>query len=213
MDLRFKKCVIERPDPVVLSSRRTSNPFPLHTKGTFAMKKLMFRVHIIVALSLLMTACATPSSSSAPPVVGSWKILSWETVYADGSITYPFMGKEPIGLIMYQSNGLMSVQVMRDPRPPVPVSGSAFRVTQEEKSTAFSGYYAYWGSYTTNASNNTVTHQLSASLWPQEVGITYKRTYAIAGDRLVLTTPPFTIEGRQAFNRLTWQRVSDALAN
>ena len=175
------------------------------------MKTLMSRVHIVVALLPFLAACATPSSSSTPTVVGSWKILTWETVHADGSITYPFMGKEPIGLIVYQPNGLMSVQVMRDPRPPVPVSGSAFRATQEEKSAAFSGYYAYWGGYTTNASDNTVNHQVNASLWPQEVGITYKRTYAIAGDRLILTTPPFTIDGRQAFNRLTWQRVSDTL--
>ena len=83
----------------------------------------------------------------------------------------------------------MSVQVMRDPRPPVPVSGSTFRATLEEKSVAFSGYYAYWGSYTLNAVDSTVIHQVTASLWPQEVGITYKRTYALAGDRLVLTTP------------------------
>ena len=175
------------------------------------MKTLMSRVHIVVALLPFLAACATPSSSSTPTVVGSWKILTGETVHADGSITYPFMGKEPIGLIVYQPNGLMSVQVMRDPRPPVPVSGSAFRATQEEKSAAFSGYYAYWGGYTTSASDNTVIHQVNASLWPQEVGITYKRTYAFAGDRLVLTTPPFSIDGRQAFNRLTWQRVSDTL--
>jgi Lipocalin-like domain len=173
------------------------------------MKKSMLRTSIVVALLSFIAACATQPSSSTLPVVGSWKIVAWETVHPDGTITYPFVGKQPIGLIVYQSNGLMSVQVMRDPRPPVPVSGSTFRATQEEKSVAFSGYYAYWGRYTMNATDNTVTHQVTASLWPQEVGITYKRTYALDGDRLVLTTPPFPIDGHQAFNRLTWQRVGD----
>ena len=172
------------------------------------MQKLLSRAIAVGLACSLATGCSTPTKTTAP-ILGSWKILSWETVSSDGSVSYPFMGKEPTGLIAYQANGLMSVQVMRDPRAPVPVSGSAFRATLEEKAAAFSGYYAYWGAYSVNTTDNTVTHQLTASLWPQEVGIKYKRTYALQGDRLVLTTPPFTIEGRQAFNRLTWQRLSD----
>ena len=168
------------------------------------------RQTIAIGLAFFLGACSTPPAKTTAPVVGTWKIISWETVFPDGTVSYPFMGTKPTGLIVYQPNGLMSVQVMRDPRAPVPASGSVLRATLEEKAAAFSGYYAYWGTYSVNPADRTVSHQITASLWPQEVGITYKRTYDLQGDRLVLTTPPLTIDGRQAFNRLTWQRVSDA---
>ncbi|WP_375137464.1 lipocalin-like domain-containing protein [Rubrivivax rivuli] len=153
--------------------------------------------------------------ASIPPqgqsVQGAWRLVSWETVFKDGTVTHPY-GKTPTGFIIYEPSGWMSVQVVRDPMPPVPASGhSLIGATLEEKSAAYSAYYAYWGRYSIDASKSKVSHVLTASLLPHEVGRTYERTFSIEGDRLLLTTPPYRSGGKEAFNRLTWQRLPSEL--
>ncbi len=118
------------------------------------------------------------------------------------------MGKEPIGIIMYLPNGLVAVQIMRDPKPTFS-SGSRLLATSDEIRGAYFGYYAYWGTYTVQPSDNAITHRLTASLWPEEVGITYKRSYTFEGRRLILTTPPFEHEGQEVRNQLTWERLKE----
>ena len=56
--------------------------------------------------------------------------------------------------------------------------------------------------------DGSVTHQLTSSLLPEEVGVTYKRFFRIEGQRLVLTTAPFSYGGQMLVNRLTWERMS-----
>jgi hypothetical protein len=100
----------------------------------------------------------------------------------------------------------MAVQIMRDPRPLI-AGGGYNSATTEEKVAAIDGYYAYYGTYEVNVASRTVVHHLEGSLRPNEVGIRYERRFELAGDRLTLTTTPFTQVGEQRFNRLIWERV------
>lgn len=140
--------------------------------------------------------------------MGTWRLLAVETILPDGQVSTAWMGKQPVGIISYQSNGLMAVQIMRDPKPAFS-AGSRLQATPDELKRAYFGYYAYWGTYTLADGDKTVTHQLTASLWPEEVGATYKRFYSLDGQRLVLTTPAFKYEGKDLVNRLTWERVKE----
>lgn len=161
----------------------------------------------VVVLSLSLGGCATPlEETRAATLVGSWRLLAVETVRDDGGVTTAWMGDEPVGLITYQPDGLMSVQIMRDPRPSF-ASGSRASATPEELKSAFFGYYAYWGSYTVHGADSSVSHRLTASLYPEEVGITYTRYFRREGQRLVLTTAPISYDGRRIVNRLTWEKV------
>jgi len=162
-----------------------------------------------VVLLLPLGGCATSPAepgSAAADLVGNWRLVAVETLRDNGEITTVWMGEKPIGLITYQPNGLMSVQIMRDPRP-VFGSGSRASATPEELKRAFFGYYAYWGTYAVHVADSSVSHQLAASLYPEEVGIVYKRFFKLEGQRLVLTTAPIDYEGRQIVNRLTWERM------
>lgn len=120
-------------------------------------------------------------------VLGAWKLISFDGISPDGQ-RKPLIGKNPVGLIIYHPTGYVSVQFMKDPRPTF--ASSPKNATPEEIRSAFFGYYAYFGTYEVNEKEGFVIHHLQASMNPPEVGIDYKRTFKISGDRLSLTTPP-----------------------
>jgi len=171
--------------------------------GTFA---------LVIGLAGGGVAQTFPNGQS--PVVGNWKLLKVETVNENTGEGSPvWMGEKPVGIITYQPNGLMAVQIMKDPKPEF-AGKSRLSATPDELKSAFFGYYAYWGTYSVNEAEQTVTHEVTASLWPEEVGSKYKRFIKMDGQRLVLTTPTFTSQGQFApqgqkvKNQLTWERMT-----
>lgn len=149
---------------------------------------------------------AMPQASAAPPLIGTWRLVSVETIRPNGEALTDWMGRRPTGLIVYLPSGVMAVQIMRDPRP-VMAGADYDKATPVEKVSAIDGYYAYYGTYEVDATSQTVTHNVQASLRPDEVGIRYQRRFVLAGDRLTLTTPPSNESGEARFNRLVWERM------
>jgi hypothetical protein len=177
------------------------------------MKRIWIGIAVMTLWFLvpLATAQTQPSESKASgeiaqQLIGTWRLLTVETIRPNGEILTQWMGKAPTGLISYEPNGLMAVQIMRDPRPTFE-RGSRFQAGLEELKSAYFGYYAYWGTYTVSEADNTVIHNVQASLLPEEVGTTFKRFFAFDGPRLVLTTPPQMLAGEERKNRLTWERI------
>jgi hypothetical protein len=76
--------------------------------------------------------------------------------------------------------------------------------TALEKKAAFDGYQAYWGTYTVNEEEGTVTHHLEGSLFPNWVGTDRKRFFEISGDRLALKFP---LAGGQGSSLLIWEHL------
>ena len=163
-----------------------------------------------VLLFAVASACFAQGSSTPAtgrnPVIGTWRLVSVETLRPGGEVSHEWMGRNPVGLIIYDPTGQMSVQIMRDPRPTFE-AGRNRPETPEEFKAAYEGYYAYFGTYEVNEAEGIVLHRVRASLWPREVGRDYRRHFALTGDRLVLTTPAFQAAGEQRRNQLTWERV------
>lgn len=170
-------------------------------------------------VAVMMMACAsfveaqqsaeaesTDVHEVADKLTGTWRLVSVETIRPNGEILTEWMGEKPSGLIVYLPNGLMSVQIMRDPRPRFE-NGSRLKATPDELKSAYLGYYAYWGRYTISAADKMIVHNVEASLWPEEVGITYKRFFALEGSKLVLTTGPYKRGDEERRNKLIWERV------
>ena len=171
---------------------------------------LFYMLAVCVFLAVLPLAGQTKSDASVrEQLIGAWRLVSVETVRSNGEVIYPFYGKHPEGLIMYDRSGWMSVQIVSDPKPAVPVSDSREAVLAAppaEKIKALEGYYAYCGTWTLDASNATVTHHIKQSLIPGERGEDGVRHFVLEGDRLTLIAKTHEI-GEDHERKLVWQRV------
>ena len=149
------------------------------------------------------------TTSEARALVGTWRLISIETLRSNGEVIYPFYGKHPEGLLIYDSSGWMSVQIISDPKPLVPKADSreAFLAsTTTEKAAAADGYYAYFGTWTVDAANSTVTHHIQQSLYPGERGESGVRRMSISGQLLTLVARTHEM-GEDHQRKLVWERV------
>jgi len=154
-----------------------------------------------------------PGSALADQLVGAWRLVSVETTRSNGEVIYPFYGRHPEGLLVYDRSGWMSVQIVSDPPPTVPLSSSreGFLASKAaEKVTAIEGYYAYFGTWTVDASGSTVTHHVRQSLYPGERGEDGVRQVSLEGDRLTLRAKAHEM-GENHQRRLVWERVTPVL--
>lgn len=170
-----------------------------------------------ILLCALVAQLSVPSSvgqakSDMPlreQLIGAWRLVSIETAKANGEVIYPFYGRHPEGLIVYDRSGWMSVQIVSDPAPPAPKVDSRedFRAAPTaEKAAAAEGYYAYCGTWTLDASNGTVTHHIKHSLLPGERGEDGVRRIILNGDRLTLIAKTHEM-GEDHERKLVWQRA------
>jgi len=62
------------------------------------------------------------------------------------------------------------IQIMKTPPGPPFASGDDEKPTGEEVKTAFTGYFAYFGTYSVDAAKNVVIHHVEGSLKPSFIG-------------------------------------------
>ena len=153
------------------------------------------------------------AASGADELVGSWRLVSVETIRPSGEVIYPFYGKHPEGLLIYDRSGCMSVQISSDPKPAVPKASSRecfMAATPAEKVAAVDGYYAYFGTWAVDPSGKTVTHHIDQSLYPGERGEDGVRRLTLEKNRLTLTAMTHEM-GEEHERRLVWERIPAVL--
>ena len=143
-------------------------------------------------------------------LIGAWKLVSFVQKPVNGSAPNHPMGENPVGLIMYTSDGYMSAQLMRANRS-LFASADWFKATPEEYGLEGSTYFAYAGSFDVDEEMKTVTHYVFVSLFPNWVGQTQTRVVRIEGDTLHLSTAsPIQSGGQTVHAYLQWQRAGKA---
>jgi hypothetical protein len=186
------------------------------------MQQTRFFAGVVFAL-MAATACAEEPGNTQParsspvdqaspanPLVGAWRLVSIETIRPNGSIIYPFFGRHPEGLIVYDAAGWMSVQIASDPKPTLPKGdsrGEFLKAPPSQKAAAADGYYAYYGQYTLDVAKSTVTHHLRDALLPGERGKDLLRQYSIDNGRLTLVARMHEL-GEDHVRRLVWQKLA-----
>lgn len=135
--------------------------------------------------------------------VGTWRLISAEYRTADGQVIYPY-DEDPVGYIMYNEDGYMSVAFMSRNRPGF-ASGDKLAGTTEEKTAAIDTYQSYCGRY--EVREHRVIHHVEVSLFPNSVGTDQERIFEFDGDRLLLSTPPFLLGGTWRTGHLIWRRT------
>jgi hypothetical protein len=140
---------------------------------------------------------------SSNPLVGTWRLISWENRSLDGEVSHP-LGEGASGYIAYNEDGYVFVAIMRPGRRPF-VAGDLLSGSTAEKASAAETYVSYCGRY--DFHGDTVTHLVELCLFPNWVGVPQERLVKIDGDRLILSTRPLVLEGRQQTAHLVWERV------
>ena len=131
------------------------------------------------------------------PFVGTWRLTSID----GGAVTASNRGTKPTGIIMYDAHGLMNAQIMPD-RPRPKWTGAP---TPEQALEAIRGYTAYWGTYTIDEKEQTVTHHRQGMLDGGVVDYVRKFELKDGGNRIVLT--PVSGGTSNPPTHLTWERV------
>lgn len=137
------------------------------------------------------------------PLIGTWRLLSYEQRDSSGDISRPF-GENPAGYLFYGADGYMSVSIMPMGRPNF-LSTKIGAGTTEEKIAAFDTYTSYCGTY--EIKGDTVTHHIELSLYPNWSGLDQQRRFELSGDQLTLSARLKMAEG-EAFAQATWQRIA-----
>jgi Lipocalin-like domain len=137
------------------------------------------------------------------PLIGTWRLISWENRSVDGRVSYP-LGRDAVGYIMYNQDGYMSVAITRPNRAKF-AAGDLLGGSTEEKAQAADTYVSYCGQY--EFRGDTVVHHVDLSLFPNWVGVEQERLVEIMGNRLTLSTRPILLRGEQQTAHLVWERV------
>jgi len=139
------------------------------------------------------------------PMIGTWKLISFETQRENGEVMHPF-GKNAEGSLIYTEFGRFSVQLMRPDRPQF-ASGNQMRGTTEEIKANYEGFVSYYGRYEFDRKKGFVIHRVEGSLFPNWEGQRQKRFYELSGNRLKLSTPPTLWGGGEVVGVLIWERI------
>jgi len=139
------------------------------------------------------------------PIIGTWKLISFETQRENGEVIYPF-GKNAQGSLIYTESGRFSAQLMCPDRPQF-TSRDQMKGTTEEIKANYEGFISYYGHYEFDRKKGFVIHHVEGSLFPNWEGQRQKRFYELPGNRLKLSTPPTLWGGGETVGVLIWERI------
>jgi len=161
----------------------------------------------IAAAGLLLTCGLSPASAQGRTLkdrfVGTWKLVNIETRNAKGEVIPPAAGanQDRIGYIVFDDAGYMAVTIMPLGRK----KAAGAQMTDEEAQAALAGYAGYFGTFTFNEKEQSVTYHVEGSVDPA-LARDQKRFFEMSGNRLTLKPPPGPSGSQQRF---TWERMPD----
>jgi hypothetical protein len=139
-------------------------------------------------------------------LIGTWELVSREDHTAGGERRFePTLGSDPIAILMYDSSGHFSAQFMQRNRNRSERESQA--AAGPNNSRAVGGYDAYFGTYTVDDAQGTVTQCLVGALSPENVGQVLTRAMIVVGDELTIHVHTASATGEPVTRILRWRRV------
>ena len=134
-----------------------------------------------------------PTGEAGKRVIGLWRLVG---MTAGGQVN-PDRGARATGMILYDSTGYMTVQIMPD-RPRKTWAGA--QPTAEEARDTVIGYSAYFGTYKVDEEARTITHIRQGGIQPGPLPDLVRRFELVGDNRLILR--PVTTN-----SELIWERI------
>lgn len=170
------------------------------------MRKILFwgigTTSVVVLCAIALVSCPGIDEEEQNPFVGVWRLVSLELRSEDGEVSYP-LGRDAIGYIFYTDDGYMSVVLMAADRPTFATDDS-LGGSDDERAGAYSTYFSYCGRY--EIVENAVTHHIEACSFPNWTGTDKQRLFEFDGDRLILSSVPYLVDGKQQTAFVIWER-------
>jgi hypothetical protein len=158
------------------------------------MLKLKWLVVFVWVLAIVQPCFADDRA----PIVGIWRLVSFEREYqVTGEREYP-MGKTPTGYILFLPEGRMAVVIMGE--------GRKAPSTDQDRAGLYNSLVAYTGRYRVNGDKWITTVDVSAN--PAWVGTEQTRSFRVIGDQLQeMTAWAARPNNRMARAVLTYERA------
>lgn len=161
----------------------------------------------MMAIGVSSFVIAAPNKTPRCEICGTWILVDRIDRTVDGNIVpEQTLGQDPIGILIYDRAGNMSVQIMKRNRTSTGTNES--KISDNSNSIgAVNGYVAYFGKCKIDFKNHTVTHMIEGGISPTDIGKSVTRHFEIVGKELRLSFD--TQNGGISVRRtLRWRRVA-----
>jgi hypothetical protein len=147
----------------------------------------LLAVYVVTASQVFPQEPTKPNQVvSKQALLGTWHLVRFELVRADGRVQDPF-SKDVSGMLVYLADGGMIVVWGRKNRS-VPTESST--PTASELARLLEGFDAYWGTFDVYPDRSQVVHHVNGALEPDVVGADRIRSATLEKDMLTLVVPP-----------------------
>jgi hypothetical protein len=149
---------------------------------------LMLAAITALVLSLLSDNAIAQQKPLKEQLVGTWALVVCEVVAPDGTKAPIVVGSNPAGQYIFTRDGHFSFQAAAE--LPKFASGEYGKTTPEENKAVAEGSIAYYGTYTANDTERTVTLHIVRSSFPNQNGSDGKRIItALTADEMSYINP------------------------
>jgi hypothetical protein len=154
-----------------------------------------------LAAAMLFTNAYAQQSALKKQIVGTWTLVSFETVEPGGAKRPGVEGTDPKGLLIMGSDGRFSQQVIAVfPKFAV----DRLKTTPQEDYAMARGVISYFGTYTVNDKDKSLIFHIERSSYPNQNGMDQKRSItSLNANEMTLTLT--RMAGGQ--NTLVWRRA------
>ena len=125
------------------------------------------------------TPLAPPAAAS--PLLGTWRLVSFEMEVQGGADKVFPMGRTPVGYLSFLPEGRMAVVITAEGRKP--------GTSEQERAALYSSLVAYTGRFRVEGDKWVTAVDAAAN--PAWVGTEQPRTFKVSGDTLQELTPWF----------------------
>jgi hypothetical protein len=155
----------------------------------------------LLGFTLLPGTALPQQKSLKEQIVGTWTYVSSTAKLPDGS---PLWGVNPRGLFILTENGHFSWQIFRSDRPKFALN-DRLHATPDEYTATMQGSLAYFGTYSINEADKTISFTTEGSTFPNSEGEVLKRIITnLTADELIYTNPATTTGARV---EAVWKRI------
>jgi len=140
-------------------------------------------------MTLLCFGVALPANNASAQqkslkdqLAGTWMQVSNITTHPDGTKSDTW-GPNAKSIVIFASNGRVATVTMRSDLPKF-ASNNRATGTADENKAVIQGSIAYFGTYSVDEADKSLTIQIEGATFPNWTGTAQKRKIAISGDEL-----------------------------